>query len=368
MSKRPKVLFILKCRGLPYTGGTSSVTENNLVKIDQKTGYSHCISSGLFNSANLVSEMLIENGIESKVVQVIDANCIDREVHRYKPTHVMIEALWAVPEKFKILQKLHPNVKWIIRLHSETPFIANEGISMEWIFQYVRIKNVFLAPNSTRMYNDLVTILTAKHGEYFADGKLVYLPNFYKIEGYREKIPRNFKIDVGCFGAIRPLKNQLTQAIAAIEFAKRNRVKLRFHINSSRIENSGNNVLKNIRNLFNNLDPINYELVEHDWLSRPQFLELIRKMDIGLQVSFSETFNIVTADFVSQNIPVVTSKEIDWVSSLYHAEPTSVNDIVKKMNRALRQEWFGTYLNKIGLNRYNYYSAKTWLDYLKAKF
>lgn len=55
--------------------------------------------------------MLNRNGIESKVVVVIDNNCIDKEVTAFKPTHAIIEGLWVVPEKFDVLKKLHPTIK-----------------------------------------------------------------------------------------------------------------------------------------------------------------------------------------------------------------------------------------------------------------
>ena len=127
MHSHSKVLFILKYRAM-YTDICFDESEM------YSSSYKH-FNSGLLNSANQVHEMLLDHGVESKLVQVIDNNCIDKEVHQYKPTHVIIEALWCVPEKFEILQKLHPKVKWILRLHSETPFIANEGIAMEWILK-----------------------------------------------------------------------------------------------------------------------------------------------------------------------------------------------------------------------------------------
>ena len=110
------------------------------------------LSTGLYNSANFMNEMLQKAGVESKLVVVIDNNCIDREVNLYNPTHVIIEALWVVPTKFSVLCKLHPNVKWIIRLHSEVPFLANEGIAFDWIADYARFKNVFIAANSRGCY------------------------------------------------------------------------------------------------------------------------------------------------------------------------------------------------------------------------
>jgi hypothetical protein len=102
----PKILFLLKRR---HDYNSEEHTNLN-------------ISTGLYNSAHFMHEMLIDEGLESNIAVVVDNNSIDKEVTKYKPTHVIIEALWVVPEKFYILSKLHPNVKWIIRLHSEIPF------------------------------------------------------------------------------------------------------------------------------------------------------------------------------------------------------------------------------------------------------
>ena len=72
------------------------------------------LSTGLYNSASFVNDMLLANNIESNLEVVIDNNDIDRVVTKYRPTHVIIEALWVVPTKFAELQKIHPNVTWEI--------------------------------------------------------------------------------------------------------------------------------------------------------------------------------------------------------------------------------------------------------------
>jgi hypothetical protein len=172
------------------------------------------------------------------------------------------------------------------------------------------------------------------------------------------------EISIGCFGSIRPLKNQLIQALAAVEFARTHGKKLKYHINGSRIEN-GDNILKNIRNVFKNLDPEQYELVEHEWLNHKQFIELIRSMDVCLQVSMTETFNIVTSDAVSQDIPVVVSSEISWVHPFFYADPTSVKDISKKIHCALKFGKVGTSMNQKRLKIFNRKAERHWLDYLK---
>lgn len=357
LNNKSRVLFVLKYRQLYH-----DVTFD---KSEEKDPYSY-FSSGLLNSARQVEEMLIDRGIEAKLVQVVDNNSIDKEVHQYKPTDVIIEALWVVPEKFEILQKLHPNVRWIIRLHSETPFMAMEGIAMEWILKYAKHKNVYVAVNSIREYEDLKAVFSTVK-EY----KLMYLPNYYDYKKNFIKTDLVEKdhhwLDVGCFGAIRPLKNQLLQAIAAIKFAKEQHKNLRFHINGSRVENKGDNVLKNIRALFAGIDTDKYQLVEHGWLEPREFRELCATMDLGMQVSFSETFNIVSADMVAQNVPIVVSNEVLWASCASKVEDgVNINAIVSKMHFVLGLGKVGVYLNKRGLRASNNQTVRAWLEEFKS--
>lgn len=317
-----RILFILKHR------------ENNWG--DYSNTY---LSSGLYNSVRFINNELIKHGYESKFVQVVDNNCIDREVYNYKPTHVIIEAYWVVPEKFSILTKLHPTVTWIIRNHSETPFISTEGIAIGWSKEYVKYKNVFVACNSPRALKDFKVFCDPK--------KILYLPNYYPVDvsvlGYLKEqfcpVTSSFikqkrkMLNIGCFGAIRYLKNQLIQAVSAIEVADKLGVSLNFHINGSRVEGNSDNTLKNIRSLFKDS---NHVLVEHGWLTHGEFVKLIKTMDVGLQVSFTETFNIVSADFVSQNIPMVVSSEVVWFSKDYIADFNSREDITAKIIKALK--------------------------------
>src|SRR2546430_15216682 len=90
-------------------------------------------ATGLKQSAGYCRDVLNLNGIPAEMVIVNDNNDIDREVTKYKPAWVIIEALWVVPEKFEVLKRLHPDVRWVIRLHSELPFIAFEGPAMDWV-------------------------------------------------------------------------------------------------------------------------------------------------------------------------------------------------------------------------------------------
>lgn len=331
---QPRILFIIKQRELAY-----NIPSEGTYTSGKK-------SSGLYNSVKFLVDELstAENNLATfKMVEVVDNNSIDREVTAFQATHVIIEALWVVPEKFDVLTALHPSVNWYVRLHSDVPFISNEGIAFQWIFEYVK-RGVQIITNSDRIGADL---------ECLYNTEVAYLPNYYPIENYPEPNHSLFSdvtyyaekflefkrkkgaqevIDVGCFGAIRPLKNQLIQAIAAIEAADEMNLALRFHINADRIEGNGGAILKNIRNLFAAFPK--HTLVEHDWYPHEEFLDLLKTMDISLQVSFSETYNIVAADSVAMLVPIVSSKEVRFINDAYKAIPTSSFDIKEKIIEA----------------------------------
>lgn len=347
-----KILFILKRR------------EDYNTELHTQIG----LSTGLYNSASFVNNMLIENGVESKLAVVEDNNCIDREVNAYKPTHVIIEALWVVPGKFEVLTKLHPAVTWVIRLHSEMPFMAGEGMAMDWLGQYSQFDNIVISCNAPRMLREVKMYLQLKNDwtSEQADSKVVYLPNYYPQEYKSKKFDKNKNtIDVGCFGAVRPLKNHLIQAIAAIEFADKIGKKLRFHINANRMEMKGEPVMHNLRGLFEQLADKGHELVGHEWTPRDQFLELCASMDIGLQVSFSETFNIVGADLISQGVPLVGSVEIPWKVILFAANPTESSDIVKKLLRTYHWPIVNVKTNQWLLTHYTNTTSCIWKRYFK---
>lgn len=344
----PRVLFILKQRVNAAIG----------------------MSNGLSNSVRFVVDMLLDEGIDAGVVEVPDYNHIHRQCLKNKPTHVVIEAIWASPQKFIELQQLNPDIVWIIRGHSEIPFLANEGIAIDWIYRYVDMENVFYAANSPASVRDVRNLVRSAHPDWSlekTEAKVLYLPNFYptKLAFKRRKIANEF-LDVACFGAIRPLKNQLIQAITAIELADFQGKTLRLHINATRSEQGGDNNLKNIRALFQHTK---HQLVEHGWLSHKEFLDTMKQMDLGMQVSFSETFNIVAADMVVSGLPIVTSPEITWVSKWCQAESTNSEDIFAKMIRVTdwRLRDALRILNLRGLKTYCEKSKTTWLQYLNVE-
>jgi hypothetical protein len=331
-----------------------------LLKKNQSYG-SNTSKSGLLNSATFVAEALRKFlKFETQVSICVDGNSIDREVHLFKPDVCFIEAIWVTPEKMKELTKLHPKVLFIIRVHSRTTFLANEGNATEWIRKYNDIEGVYVSFNNDRTNLEWSTLIQP-----------FYLPNIYdytRIIKNKSKNDtcnyHNKTINIGCFGAVRPMKNQLHQAIAAIGFGNRYDKKVRFHINSGRVEQQGDSALKNLRALFTNT---RHELVEHAWLERPEFLDLIKLMDVGMQVSLSESFNIVTADFVSSYVPIVVSEEIEWMPDLTKVLYSDALEMSEKLKQALVKDEKFTKRSFEALDDYNTKAIMAWDKFFRNK-
>jgi hypothetical protein len=314
-----------------------------------------------------MNEMLNGSGIDSVIEVAIDNNDIDRLVKQHNPTHVIIEALWVVPSKFSVLTRLHPDVKWIIRLHSEMPFMAGEGMAMDWVAEYFNFNNIVIATNAPRMLSEIRAYLQAKHPNKNVEDKIIYLPNYYPQEyKTKEYNADKYWVDVACFGAVRPLKNHMLQAVAALKFARKMKKQLRFHINVGRIEMKGDPALNNLRGFFQHLADQGHQLIGHEWTPREEFLELCGTMDIGMQCNFSETFNIVSADLISQGVPVVGSYEIPWATQLFNARPAESDEISTAMTRTHLFPSVNVWLNQRNLTKYTNKTREMWVKYFKG--
>ena len=332
--------------------------------ICKKRNYFYGPSFGLINSCKFIVNALEEEDIKAKVIVVNDNNDIDAAVHAYKPTHVFIEALWVVPEKFKELLPLYPRVRWYVRIHSKIPFLANEGMAMHWLKEYDQISksfsNFYIAANSKEVCNSFFRTYNIP---------VFYFPNIYHPEDCEHDNKKSCHppeptpiIDIGCFGAIRPFKNQLNQAFAAITFGNQRGYNINFHINFDRCEQGGSAVLKNLDYAFKDTK---HSLIYHPWMTHPEFIDLVKTMDLGLQVSYTETFDIVAADFAWNYIPVIGSSEVFWLDKKYISDPNSMEAIVDRLCFA----YDGIKTNKQKVNRkslekYNESTTKVWLESL----
>lgn len=308
--------------------------------------------SGLRNSARFVVDAINEFPVVHAVLEICrDGNSIDKFLYNFKPQVCVIEAIWVTPSKLRELIAKYPHIRFIVRVHSKTPFLAMEGNAIEWIKEYSR--------DAIVSFNALST------GDDFAQIGIsnTYLPNIYpsiRHLGAQAIERRRAFYRIGCFGAIRPLKNQLAQAVAAIMFAEKHKAAVHFYINATRIEQRGDGVLKNLRALFSGT---RHKLVEIEWLEHNDFVQVIAKMDACMQVSFTETFNIVTADCIAAHVPVCVSKEMNWLTCR-KANPTSEANIAEVLEYVIKHKVDLVEDNIQDLANYNHGAKLVWFRFL----
>jgi hypothetical protein len=71
------------------------------------------------------------------------------------------------------------------------------------------------------------------------------------------------------------------------------------------------------------------KLVQNGWQSWPNFRQSVGHMHLLLQPSYTESFNMVTADGVAEGVPSVVSDAIDWAPEHWKAEADNVFDIAR---------------------------------------
>jgi len=241
---------------------------------------------------------------------------------------------------------------------------------MDWTLRYMDYENVLSCSNDLRTDAEMRAIIAAykpKWSNKKLNETVHYLPNYYPLDFTPHcPLPESNTLNISCFGALRPLKNHLMQAVAAIKLARKLGKKLRFHINGTRIEMKGEPIQRNLSKMFGLLP--DYELVEHSWLAHDKFIALLRQMDLAMQVSFTETFNIVTADAVVNGVPVITSPDIVWIDSQFHADPNSSDQMVTVMERTLAMAKQNAHWqqNMFGLRVFDEASVKIWNKFIKS--
>lgn len=336
VNKKIKILFLLKKR--VYCGN----------------------SYGLKVSCEMVAKALKDYEIESKIITIIDGNDIDREVHKFKPDICFLEAIWVTPTKLEEILKLHKKTHFDVRIHSKVEFLAQESLSFTWLAEYKKLSQSYHNFSISANNLDFIKEMNSTLGY-----EMEYTPNIYPIQhGLQVNTkPIGNILSVGAFGALRILKNHLQMALGAIKVADNLDIKLRFHINdSSTIEKEGNPIKKNLIAIFKDTS---HQLIINNWEHHGDFVQIVKSMDIGLQISMSESFNLTAADFVAHGIPVVGSSEIKFLSPWYQAEPTNFQDIVEKIEFAIKYKTWGIHLlNEIKLKKHNKQAIQDWVRYI----
>ena len=296
------------------------------------------------------ASILTAKEVGGKSVDALHRDDAMISIAKYNPEKVIIEGLWLNAQDIKTMEKLFPKSTFYVRTHSKVPFLVVDGMASEYLNQYDRA-NIKVIFNHQYTYDALNPIYP----------KTIVLENLYSKPFRKIEFKEKDTADIVCMGAIRMMKNQYTQAIAAVHFAKAIGKKLRFHLNTTRVEGAVTAAVTNIKRILE--DRCGFQVVDIPWLDPEEVLDYCQNMDIGMQLSFTESFNIVTADYITAGLPIVVSKEIDWVREESITEIDNIPKIVEAMKIAYKNQELVEENQRL-LSQYHARAKVKWIDFL----
>ena len=244
------------------------------------------------------------------------------------PTHVIVNAPWIETPRVESLAHEFPNVVFTVVSHSNFGFLAADPHAVKLLRETVDLQH---ATHNVRVAGNCRKFADAAQEAWGAN--VACLPNLYDVSEpmppYRSPWAGDC-LRIGLFGACRILKNGLTAAAAVAILAKTLRVPTELHIS----ERDDGGVSRGIDELAEGVP--NLRVVYSGWLSWVRFRRLVGHMHVLLQPSFTESFNVVTADGIHAGVPSVTSPAIDWVPKRWQADPDDAADVANVAESLLR--------------------------------
>jgi len=245
--------------------------------------------------------------------------------HHVPVSHVIIHALWIPTPLLAQLAYQYTDVEFCVVCHSNLGFLQADPGAIALLRSGSALEqaapNFHIGANGDRLQAWWV----ATYGT-----RMLLLPNMYPFDSIQHRPQwHGSTLRIGCFGAMRPQKNVLTAAGAALEVGVRLRVTdLEFWTSGGRIEGGGASIVQAIEQMYLGMPRARW--VAQGWASWTDFLVTLGSMDLLLQPSYTESFNMVTADGIARGIPSVIGDAIDWAPRNWVASCDSAADIANK--------------------------------------
>lgn len=316
---------------------------------------------GLGVSALNTCKVLRRAGIIVDVWPIVNAKDLATRLQRDPATHVVISAPWIPSADLQALVLTHSSTQFAVSCHSNVGFLQADSNGVRLIREAMDVEmashNFHLAGNSQRFCDWIRTAYTRP---------CTYLPNLYYLESDHitwRPLYEGGTLRIGAFGATRPLKNLMSAAGAALEITHRYKANLELWLSAGRTEGGGDTILRAVRAMLDGLP--NVKLVENGWQCWPKFRQVVAHMHLLLQPSYTESFNMVTADGVAEGVASVVSEAIDWAPENWKAMTDDVLDIAR-IGRHLLADPYAPQEGLDALIFHNTGGLKAWQSFLSS--
>jgi len=141
------------------------------------------------------------------------------------------------------------------------------------------------------------------------DTKVLWIPNTFSKDLMKKGVKYDEGIHVSILCEIRPLKNMITQLTACQligKWARKQGKELYVHI----LKSVGDWGFR--KELLDRKNKLFFTVVEHDYMNFNDNQRLVSKMDLCLQVSYTETMNYYALEHMMHGIPALTSEAIHF--------------------------------------------------------
>lgn len=271
-------------------------------------------------------------------------------------THVVISAPWLPSADLQDIAILNPHLTFTSVCHSNVPFLAADPNAFRLVKEYMDVElstpNFHLAGNSDRLASWIFNTYARPCWT---------IPNLYMVDGSAVPHRPVFSGDtlrIGCFGAMRILKNILSAGAAALSIASGLRVNLEFWISTGRNEGA-QGTLEALKQMFAGVYWA--KLIEQPWGEWSSFRNTVRHMHLMMQPSHTESFNNVSADGIVEGVASVVSRAVSWVPNDWKADADDIDHIAQVGRRLL----FDANAPVDGLNALTAYNERSFAQWVK---
>jgi hypothetical protein len=280
---------------------------------------------GLGVAAINTAKVLQRNGVPTEIWPITTPADLRARLEKSPKKDVIISAPWIPTLEMQALSNDFPETHFAVTCHSNVGFLQADRNGVKLVRELMDLElstsNVHLAGNTRRFCQWIRQAFGAP---------CAYLPNLYSLNSTPPRVRPPFiggTLRIGAFGATRPLKNLMSAAGAALEIARNMNTALEFWLSAGRTEGGGDGVLAAVNEMLSGLPHVTLKL--NGWQTWPEFRKTVANMHLLLQPSYTESFNMVTADGVAEGIASVVSPAIDWAPNAWKASVDDVPEIAR---------------------------------------